>query len=151
MRYGTTRYHDAGQRRENFMYRALISSAFAFLVLTLPALTNAHHSMDPGDGTPIELTGTIDYISWDGAHVMYRIRSREETGETKVWQVLGASPKILSERHITKSTMRIGERITVNGSYNASRQQIAPYFFSTADGQKYEMGFYPPKTKSRKQ
>ena len=102
--------------------------------------------MDPTDGTPIEVTGTIDYISWDGAHVMYRIRSKEGTGETKLWQILGASPKVLSNRHITKSTMKVGEQITVNGSFNKYRNEIAPYYFMTADGDRYEMGYYPPTT-----
>jgi hypothetical protein len=107
--------------------------------------------MDPTDGTPIEVTGTIDYISWDGAHVMYRIRSKEGTGETKLWQILGASPKVLSNRHITKSTMKVGEQITVNGSFNKYRNEIAPYYFMTADGHRYEMGFYPPTMAPRKQ
>jgi hypothetical protein len=133
------------------MTRTHANLASAFLALIVPSLTYSHHAMDPKDGTPIELTGTIDYISWDGAHVMYRIRSKAETGETKMWQVLGASPYILSKRDITKSTMKVGEQVTVSGSYNSSKSEIAPYYFTTADGHKYEMGFYPPPMMPRKQ
>jgi hypothetical protein len=133
------------------MVRTYVYRSFTLLALTFSSLAYGHHAMDPKDGTPIELTGIIEYISWDGAHVMYRIRAQAGTGEAKLWQVLGASPKILSKRHITKSTMRVGEQITVNGSYNQYRNEIAPYFFVTADGRKYEMGFYPSTMQPPKQ
>jgi Family of unknown function (DUF6152) len=103
----------------------------------------AHHWVNPRAGMPVAFAGKITFVSWDGPHVMYRIESENDQHEVKTWQVLGASPKILGMRSITKKTMKPGERVTVTGWLDPNSQMIAPEYFTTEDGHRYEMGFYP--------
>jgi hypothetical protein len=116
--------------------------AVAAVLMTFSA--HAHHSLDPRGWPRIEWPATIEFISWDGAHVMYRVRVDNERGESQSWQVLGASPKILASRNIRKSTLARGEHITVIGFLDPASKIIAPEWFVASDGRRYEMGFYPP-------
>ena len=89
----------------------------ARILIALSCLSTAayaHHSMDLRDATPIRVEGDIEFVSWDGAHVVYDIRGTDASGELRTWAVMGASPKILRKRGIAKATFKIGDRITVN-------------------------------------
>ena len=103
----------------------------------------AHHSMDLRDATPIRVEGDIEFVSWDGAHVVYDIRGTDASGELRTWAVMGASPKILRKRGIAKATFKIGDRITVTGLLDPHTRFIAPDAFITADSTQYRMGLYP--------
>lgn len=117
--------------------------ACALSLLALAPAAHAHHWVDPTGGVAIEWQGVIRYVSWDGAHVMYRLEVEDARTGVETWQVLGASPKILARRHIAKTTMKVGERVTVTGWLDPASRIISPTYFVTADGLKYEMGFYP--------
>jgi hypothetical protein len=112
------------------------------LLLTTAVRVDAHHSMDLSSATPIELQGEIVSVSWDGAHVMYRVQTKEADGRSEIWQILGASPKILRARGIRQSTFARGDSVAVVGRFDPHTQFIAPDYFVSASG-RYEMGFYP--------
>ena len=124
------------------MTRLKFLCSLALLAMASPVL--AHHAMDPRGWASIEIKGTIEFISWDGAHAMYRIKPVSERNETTAWEVMGASPKILSTRNIAKSTFKVGEQVTVTGWIDPHNKIVAPQFFIAADGHRYELGFYPP-------
>ena len=113
------------------------------IVLTVGSTASAHHSLDLKGATPVQLDGQIEFISWDGAHVLYDIRGVDERGEARTWAILGASPKILRSRGIAKTTFRVGEHIRVIGRVDAHTNMVAPDYFVSGE-RKYEMGFYPP-------
>jgi hypothetical protein len=119
------------------------SLLIVLLVLAVSA-ADAHHALDLRDATPIRLEGTIAFVSWDGAHVMYRVEAIDARGEPQTWQVLGASPRVLRSRGIAKSTFKVGDRITIAGRFEPHTQMIAPDYFVAADARRYEMGLYPP-------
>ena len=85
------------------------------LLLSLLAAADAHHSMDLRDATPIRIEGDIEFVSWDGAHVVYDVRGIDADGELRTWAIMCASPKILRSRGITQTTFKVGDRITVTG------------------------------------
>jgi hypothetical protein len=114
---------------------------------SLPLGAIAHHNMDLSKTVPVTRTGVITEISWDGAHVMYRVDIKDEDQGVSSLQVLGASPKILRGRGIGQSTFKRGDEITVIGHLDPLTAIIAPEYFVTAAGQRYEMGFYPPQMK----
>ena len=123
-----------------------------FVLLTLTSLVmsaRAHHALDLRNAEPIRIEGTIEFISWDGAHVMYQVHTSGARGGSETWAVLGASPKILRSRGIEKATFKVGDRITVTGLVDAHTGQIAPDRFITTNAVEYEMGFYPPAMKKR--
>lgn len=129
----------------------MIAIARVFLLTCLccfqPAI--AHHAMDLKDATPLEVRGEIIKASWDGAHVVYELSSRNANGELATWRVMGASPKILRERGISKRMFPVGDTILVLGRLDPHMKLIAPDYFITEDGGRFEMGFYPPTMKAR--
>ena len=112
------------------------------LLLTAGATASAHHALDLSDAAPIQLEGEIEFMSWDGAHVLYDIRGMDDRGEPRTWAILGASPKILRSRGIAKSTFKVGERVRVIGRLDLHTRMVAPDYFVSGERQ-YEMGFYP--------
>lgn len=118
-------------------------AATTLLAITSSALS--HHAMDLTDATSIRIEGAVEFVSWDGAHVVYDIRGRDIDGELRTWAVMGASPRILRSRGIGKATFKVGDHITVTGRFDRHTQFIAPEYFITADSTRYEMGLYPPR------
>lgn len=122
--------------------RELIRQCLASLALIfLSSSALAHHDEDPKAGTPIEWTATIEFVSWDGAHAMYRISVENARHEPERWHVLGASPTILAAQKIGKETLNPGDIVTVNGYLNIYNKIISPMHFTTPDGRKYAIGF----------
>jgi hypothetical protein len=119
--------------------------ASILIVLTFlsASAVRAHHSMDLRNAAPIRIEGDIEFVSWDGAHVVYDIRGIDTDGELRTWAVMGASPKILRSRGIAKATFKVGDRITVSGLFDPFTRFIAPDVFITADSTQYKMGLYP--------
>jgi len=124
-----------------------ITAAVALVAMTGSALS--HHSMDLADATPIRIEGDVEFVSWDGAHVVYDVRGTDAGGAVRTWAIMGASPRILRSRGIGKTTFKIGDRITVTGRFDPHTLFIAPDYFITTDSTRYEMGFYPAPTTSR--
>ena len=114
-----------------------------FAMLSLSIAVNAHHSMDLRDAAPIRIEGDIEFVSWDGAHVVYDVRGTDEDGELRTWAIMGASPKILRSRGIAKTTFKVGDRITVTGRFDPHTRFIAPDVFIAANSTQYRMGLYP--------
>lgn len=117
------------------------------MLLTILVLASTavygHHAMDLRDSSQIRVEGDIEFVSWDGAHVVYDVRGTDANGELRTWAVMGASPKILQSRGIAKSTFKVGDRITVTGRFDPHTQFIAPDYFIASNASQYAMGFYP--------
>lgn len=115
----------------------------ASLLSPVTSASLAHH--DPGkitEGVPIVWQGTVAKVSWDGAHVMYRLNITDSHGAEKQWQLLGASPKRLMSRGISPQRVNVGETVTVGGYFNARRGVVSPVYLSLADGTKLFVGYF---------
>jgi hypothetical protein len=112
-------------------------------MVTFPLGASAHHNVDLSKTVPFTRTGIITEISWDGAHVMYRVNVKDRDQRVASWEILGASPKILRARGIAKSTFMPGDEITVVGHLDPFNAIVSPEYFVTTTGQRYDMGFYP--------
>jgi hypothetical protein len=109
--------------------------------LPLGSIAVAHHSNDYRRGEAIQWLGTIQTISWDGAHVMYLLEIPNADGSTQRWQVLGASPWRLSKRGISKTTLHVGDVVSVAGYLNRASKMITPVYFARAGKQKLFVGY----------
>jgi Family of unknown function (DUF6152) len=116
---------------------------FGFMAMLVCASAIAHHAEDPRSGKPIEWTGTITVVSWDGAHVMYKIDVENEQHAHEIWQVMGASPKVLDMRDITARTLVKGDVVTITGFLNVANKIISASYFTKTDGTKLAIGFRP--------
>jgi hypothetical protein len=116
---------------------------FASLAASLATPAFAHHSAgNITAGMPIKWQGVISKISWDGAHVMYRVDVVETDGAVRSWQVLGGSPRRLAQRGIMQQTLHKGDSITVAGYLNTSNRMISPVYVSPNDGRKLFVGYF---------
>jgi hypothetical protein len=129
------------------MNRWRMGAALILVAVTGSAWT--HHSMDLADAKPIHVEGDVEFVSWDGAHVVYDVRGADASGELRTWAIMGASPRILRARGIAKTTFKVGDRITVTGRFDPHTLFIAPDYFIAADSTRYQMGFYPTSMASR--
>ena len=103
----------------------------------------AHHAdHDVTADKPILWQGKVARVSWDGAHVMYRVEVANSSGTTETWQVLGGSPKRLAKRGILKTTVQAGESITVGGYLNVHNKIVSPVYFLLQDGRKLFVGYF---------
>lgn len=92
-------------------------------------------------GTPVQWQGTVSFVSWDGAHVMYQLEVRNKDGVVESWQVLGGSPYRLSTRGIFKNTVKAGDKVTVAGYLNTGSRIVTPVFMVPEDGHKLFVGY----------
>ena len=113
------------------------------VIAFVPSAASSHHDVDLSKTIPFTRTVTITQMSWDGAHVMYRVQMKDEAERVQSLQVLGASPKLLRARGIEKSTFSVGDEITLVGRLESTTSIVSPIYFISTDQQRYEMGFYP--------
>jgi hypothetical protein len=129
------------------IHRWRVALAATLAVISGSALP--HHSMDLTDAVPIRVEGYLEFVSWDGAHVVYDVRGTDANGDLRSWAIMGASPRILRSRGLEKTTFKVGDRITVTGRLDPHTNFIAPDYFIAANLARYEMGFYPPTMKTK--
>ena len=113
--------------------------------LSISISTFAHHdaSNDADQGEQILWQGTVRQVSFDGAHVMYRIEVPDAQGHLASWQVLGASPRSLAKRGIRKATIAAGSQVTVAGYLNPFNKLISPVYLDTG-AERYYVGYFRP-------
>jgi hypothetical protein len=82
------------------------------LFILLPAVASAHHSLlaefDP-DRT-ITLTGTIARIEWMNPHAWIHVQTKDG-----VWDIEVGSPSDLVRRGWSRSDLKPGEAVTIEG------------------------------------
>jgi hypothetical protein len=121
--------------RTSLLIATLLSSAAAF----------AHHDASnyADQGERIHWRGTVRQVSWDGAHVMYRIDVANADGHAESWQVLGASPRGLARRGIRQATITVGTDVTLDGYLNPFSKVVSPIYLDTGNERHY-VGYFGP-------
>jgi len=78
----------------------------------------AHHSelaeFDPDN--PVTVTGTLAKVEWHNPHVWFFVDVTEDDGSVTTWGFSTSPPGILMRRGVTKTAMRIGAEVNVQGS-----------------------------------
>jgi hypothetical protein len=95
--------------------RALILAVPALL---LPRAARAHHGWGSYDAeSPLELTGTIEAMSFDWPHAGMHLAASD-----RVWEVVLAPPSRTRARGLTEEVARIGRECTVMGYPHRTRE-----------------------------
>jgi len=96
-------------------------SCLALLACVVPAA--AHHSVVAYYDTHTEVTlkGAVTKIEWTNPHAFVFIDVKDTRGQVTNWSIETDSPNVLSRAGWTKTTIRIGDEITVIG-YPAKKQ-----------------------------
>jgi len=96
---------------------AVVVAGMALLVGVSPLV--AHHSFSAEfDSTkPFKMTGQVTKVEWMNPHTFFYIDVKDEkTGKVTNWAMEMGSPNGLMRAGWTRNTMKIGDKVTVEGS-----------------------------------
>ena len=93
----------------------------ALLILSAAALgaseVSAHHSFAiffGGDKT-VEVSGTVTEFNFANPHGVIAIDTKDASGKAAIWKAETNSPSILRRRGWTKDSLKVGDKITMDG------------------------------------
>ena len=98
----------------SFVCCAVVCSA---LLMSIPAF--AHHSFAAEyDSTRVvKLTGAVTRVDWQNPHVYFYIDVKNtDTGRVENWAFEMGAPSVISRQGWTKTSMKIGDVVTVEGT-----------------------------------
>ena len=97
--------------------KATLSLSFAALLLAAAAPLFAHHSFaaEFDDKKPVDLKGTITKVEWLNPHVWLYLDVKDESGAVTHWQCEGGAPNGLTRKGWSKSTLKPGDEIAIEG------------------------------------
>ena len=96
-----------------------IVAAFALILCGISSSTVlAHHSFAAqyDRNKPATLTGAVTKLDWINPHARFFIDVKDASGKVVNWEVELAAPAMLLRRGWTRTALKIGEPVTVNGS-----------------------------------
>jgi hypothetical protein len=84
-------------------------------LLSLPG--TAHHAFSAQFDAekPIKMTGTVTKVQWRNPHAWFYIDIEDDSGNVTNWGMELASPNLLMRQGWTRSSMKIGAAVTVEG------------------------------------
>jgi hypothetical protein len=113
------------------MTSLLRATTLALLLATGPALL-AHHSFaaEYDDKTPVKVTGTVTKVEWTNPHIWFIVDVKDDQGRVTNWGFSAGPPGVLQRRGISKSVLKAGDVVVVegfrarDGSNNASGGRV---------------------------
>ena len=110
---------------------ALFGSLVTF-ALICRAPTHAHHAVQAQfDVTKnVILVGILKRVDWQNPHIWFFIDVKDEQGKVTSWGFSGAPPGVLQRRGISRSALKAGDVVAVegfrarDGSNNASGGKV---------------------------
>jgi hypothetical protein len=89
--------------------------AMLLLVAAMPAL--AHHSFAVffDDARSVTVTGTVEEFQFRNPHGLIRIAVKKADGTVETWKAETNSPSILERRGWTRTSLKAGDVITIDG------------------------------------
>jgi len=99
----------------------------AAATLLTPISLAAHHafSAEFNADKPITLTGTLTKVEWTNPHSHLHVDVSEADGTVTTWNFELGSPNALMRRGWRRSTLKIGDKITVNGYMSKDGSHLA--------------------------
>ena len=98
--------------------KALLAAASAFLAVCTAVPLVAHHSFAAqyDRSKPKTLTGPVTKVEWINPHARFFVDFKEPDGKINNWEVELGPPAMLMRNGWTRTSLVVGEQVTVNGS-----------------------------------
>ena len=86
-----------------------------FVVATVPAL--AHHSAvaEYDLDKPVKVQGTVTKVEWSNPHIWFYVDVKNPDGTVTNWGFSGGAPGVLQRRGISRTAMKPGDVVKVEG------------------------------------
>ncbi|HUC78462.1 MAG TPA: DUF6152 family protein [Vicinamibacterales bacterium] len=93
-----------------------LAAGVALLVGAVPLV--AHHSFaaEYDADKPVELKGVVTRVEWTNPHARFYLDVKDETGQVTNWNLELASPNVLVRSGWSRTSLRIGDDVTVSGA-----------------------------------
>src|SRR5215472_4333303 len=103
----------------------VLMGGLGLLLASMPAL--AHHSFaaEYDAAKPITLKGTVTKVEWMNPHARFYIDVKDDSGKVTNWELEVGSPNGLMRRGWTRSSMKPGDTVTVQGSLAKDGSNLA--------------------------
>ena len=97
--------------------KALVAATAGLCLLMVSFSGIAHHSFAAQFDAekPMELTGTVTKVEWRNPHAWFYIDVEDDDGNVANWGMELASPNLLMRKGWTRSSMKVGDAVTVEG------------------------------------
>ena len=93
----------------------VLLASIGLLVSASSAL--AHHSFaaEYDDKQPLTLKGTVTKVDWMNPHIWIYLAAKDDSGKVTTWQCEGGPPNSLTRQGWTKSSLKEGDAVTIDG------------------------------------
>jgi hypothetical protein len=95
---------------------AVVVVAAGLLVAAKPIVAHHAFAAEFDANKPVTLTGTVTKVDWRNPHTWFFIDVTDETGKVANWGWELGSPNGLLRAGWTRTSMKIGDVVTVEGS-----------------------------------
>ena len=94
----------------------VVLAGAVLLLRVVPIL--AHHSFaaEYDADKPVELKGVVTRVEWMNPHARFYVDVKDEKDQVTNWTLELASPNVLVRNGWKRTSLRVGDRVTVNGS-----------------------------------
>src|SRR5215831_12302542 len=93
----------------------LVATIAAALIAAFSIPVAAHHSFAAFDVTTQKtISGTVKEVQWTNPHIWLWIDVPNDKGSADTFGFEGMSPNFLARRGWTRTTLKVGDKVTVN-------------------------------------
>jgi hypothetical protein len=107
-----------------------------------PALLGHHSFASEFDlKNPITVTGVVTKFEWTNPHTWIYVQGPDQNGKDINWSFEGTAPSLLLRRGFNKTSIKVGDKITIEGFRAKDGTDVASSTYVTLpDGRKIRTG-----------
>ena len=100
--------------------KTLVAAVAGLGLSLLASLATAHHAFSAQFDVenPLKLNGTVTKVEWRNPHAWFYIDVEDNDGNVANWGLELASPNLLMRKGWTRSSMKVGDAVTVEGFHS---------------------------------
>ena len=107
--------------------KAGVGVLLALVLVTASWTVQAHHSFAAqyDANKPVTLVGTVTKIEWTNPHARFYVDVKDDKGVVTNWNLELASPNVLRRNGWTRTSLNVGDEVTVEGSLAKNGSKMA--------------------------